>query len=210
MANLISHSKAREPFSVLDPLQYERFGSRLGALAREISKPDFLARIERSLDSLEGPLSDLAEQVSLISVLELLDGIEHARLAFSAEAADGSQEDERSNRASSTAPGGELLCYWPGRSLSTGEAEVASRGFFDSLDRPPIGLWLEAISRPIHSPSEKFEIAILAWIPPEHAERAERGRRACTNGSLSTLNETSKALSQQLRPILMANPRTRL
>ncbi len=206
MANLISHSRSRKPFSVLDPLQYDRFGSRLEVLAREISTPDFLGRIERSLDSLEGPLADLADEVSLITALELLDGIERARLAFLAEAAEGSQGDERPDRTSSA---GELLCYFPGRSLSTGEAEVASRGFFDSLDRPPIGLWLEAITRPIQSSSEKFEIAILAWIPPGYAERALAGRRACRNGSLSALDETSKALSQQLRPILMANPRTR-
>ena len=36
-----------------------------------------------------------------------------------------------------------------GRSLSTGEAEIASRGFFDVRDRPPIGLWVESISRRI-------------------------------------------------------------
>jgi hypothetical protein len=77
------------------------------------------------------------------------------------------------------------LCFRPGRSLGGGEAEVASRGFFDVFDRPPLGLWVDVIARPKPSVEGAFEVALLCWIPPDAAERARAGLAHCPTGGLA-------------------------
>ena len=206
MANLLSPSKSRDPFPELDPEQCARFTSRVGRLAAQVSESDFLGQVEHRLDPFEGPIAELNRQPTLIAALELLDGIENVRLDLSRAVLDRSANAGLPAPGSLATPGGNLVCYWPGRSLSTGEAEVASHGFFDVLDRPPIGLWVEAIARSIDAAHENFEIVIIAWIPPDQVERAEAGRRACKNGSLTGLDDASKALARQLRPILTIDP----
>jgi hypothetical protein len=94
---------------------------------------------------------------------------------------------------------GEWLCYLPGRSLATGEAEIASRGFFDDLDRPPPGLWIEAIARRASGADSAEELAILCWIPEPAIASARAGQRACVTGSLASPDDVSPALSRQLR-----------
>jgi hypothetical protein len=201
MVNLLPRTDSREPFPVLDPEQCARFELRLRKLASASSSPDFLRRLERSLGTLEVALDELESEASLATALDLLERIEAARSETSTEAGDRDARNE-DLASSSRPPNGELICYWPGRSLSTGEADVASRGFFDVLDRPPIGFWIEAVARPTDSTRVKFEIAIIAWIPAEDVARADAGRRACKSGALAMLGETSEALAAQLRPIL--------
>jgi hypothetical protein len=99
---------------------------------------------------------------------------------------------------SSPRPPGRLLCHSFSRSLSTGEAEIASRGFFDSLDRPPIALWLEVVSRPMPRGSEAFEVCVLAFVPEQILARAIAGRKACPSGALAFLAEVSPTLTGQL------------
>jgi hypothetical protein len=168
-----------------------------------VSSSDFLGRLERNISSFEGPLDDLESEASLVTALDLLDGIERARAEASAGASDRDDWGEGAPGSSLRPPFGELICYRPGHSLSTGEAAVASRGFFDVLDRPPIGFWIEAVARPIDSTREKFETAIIAWIPAGDVERAAAGRRACKSGSLAMLGEISERLVRQLHPILI-------
>ena len=79
---------------------------------------------------------------------------------------------------------------------------MASRGFFDGLDRPPIGFWIEAVARPMDATRAKFEIAVIAWIPAADVERATAGRLACTSGSLAMLSEASQSLAAELDPML--------
>jgi hypothetical protein len=201
VANLLSPSKSRDPFPELDPEQCARFTSRVGRLAAQVSESDFLGQVERRLDPFEGSIAELNRQPTLIAALELLDGIENVRLDLSRVALAGPPAAGSFDTA-----GGNFICYWPGRSLSTGEAEVASRGWFDVLDRPPIGLWVEAIARSIDAAHENFEIVIIAWIPPDQVERAEAGRRACKSGSLTGLDDASKALARQLGPSLTIDP----
>jgi hypothetical protein len=81
------------------------------------------------------------------------------------------------------------LCHRPGRSLESGEAEVASRGFFDVRDRPPLGLWVDAIARPWPSRPGRFEVAVLCWIPADAAGRARAGRLHCPTGALALFEE---------------------
>lgn len=203
MVNLLSRTESPEPFPPLDPEQRARFESRLRTLALGFASADSLRRLEGSLGRFEGLLDELESAASLVTALDLLDSIERVRAALSPGTGGPSVREERWVGSSSPPPRGDLICYWPGRSLSTGEAGVASRGFFDVLDRPPIGFWIEAIARPTDARREKFEIAIIAWIPRGDVERAAAGRRACATGSLTMLDEASKVLAVQLRPILL-------
>lgn len=148
-------------------------------------------------------MEELESEASLVTALDLLARIERARAEVLAEAIDRGDLREGPPGWSSSPPYGELICYRPGRSLSTGEAAVASRGFFDVLDRPPIGFWIEAVARPIDSSHEKFETAVIAWIPAADVERAAAGCEVCTSGSITMLREMSEGLLHQLRPILV-------
>jgi hypothetical protein len=148
-------------------------------------------------------MEELESETSFVTALDLLDRIDRARAEALAGAIDRDDWSEGPPGSSSSPPYGELICYRPGRSLSTGEAAVASRGFFDVLDRPPIGFWIEAIARPIDSSREKFEPAVIAWIPAADVERAAAGCQVCTSGSLTALGEMSEKLVHQLRPILV-------
>lgn len=202
MANLLSRTAARESFPSLDPEQHARFESRFGRLISLIASADSVRVLERNLDALEPQLEELESEASLVAALDLLDGIERARL----EATTAPKPRRDSGDARTLSPlgptGGDLICYWPGRSLSTGEPNVASRGFFDDFDRPPIGFWLEAIARPRELSREEFELAIIAWVPAADMDRATAGCRACASGSLALLSDVSKELSRQLRSVL--------
>lgn len=100
------------------------------------------------------------------------------------------------------APEGEWIVHLWGRSIGTGEAEVASRGFFDIWDRPPRRLWMEVFARPRPRGAAGEEIALLAFVPLADLERARLGRQADPNASLWTLSEISPALSAQLAPLI--------
>jgi hypothetical protein len=202
LANLLSRTAARKSFPSLDPEQHARFESRFARLVSLLSTADSVRVLERNLGALEPQLEELESEASLVAAFDLLDGIERTR--FEVTTATKTRRD--SGDARTLAPpgptGGDLICYWPGRSLSTGEPNAASRGFFDGFDRPPIGFWLEAIARPSESSREEFELAIIAWVPAVDVDRARAGCRACTSGSLALLSDVSKELSQQLRSVL--------
>ncbi len=202
MANLLSRTADRKSFPSLDPEQHARFESRFARLVSLLSTADSVRVLERNLGALEPQLEEFESEASLVAAFDLLDEIERTR--FEVTTATKTRRD--SGDARTLAPpgptGGDLICYWPGRSLSTGEPNVASRGFFDGFDRPPIGFWLEAIARPSESSREEFELAIIAWVPAVDVDRARAGCRACTSGSLALLSDVSKELSQQLRSVL--------
>lgn len=215
MANLLPRKAAAKPFSRLDPEQGQRLADRLETLVDLLEEPEGFARLARRLSVFEVPLEELESAPSLITAHDLLDGLDRVRREIRSQR--GSPDEPRARArarvAESSTSGalvdsgdrplpGELFCYWPGRSLSTGESEVASRGFFDVMDRPPLGYWLEAIARPIDATHETFEVAILVWVPAAEFARAQAGRRACGNGSLALLREVSPDLVEQIGAML--------
>ena len=149
------------------------------------------ARLETSFVE---ELEELETEASSLVLESLLDRIEHARTR--ALAGCGA---ERASR-----PRGRLVCHRLSCSLATGEAEVAGRGFFDALDRPPLALWLEGISRPVPRRTGVDEVAVVAFVPANRLVQAHAGREACPRGALAFLDEVSAALSSQLAPLLVA------
>jgi hypothetical protein len=191
MANLLSRKDSREPFPTFDEIQRARFEERARCISG-LEWPGSARALARSVDGLSLELEELEAAPALAVAHALLDRIDRARRPLLP-------------RAPAPAPAsrlrGDWLCYLPGRSLATGEAEIASRGFFDVADRPPPGLWVEAIGRRARGPRDAFELAILCWIPEAALDSARAGRRACRTGSLATLGEVSAALEQQIQRI---------
>lgn len=101
-------------------------------------------------------------------------------------------------RTNGARPRGRWLVHRFGRSLETGEAEVSSRHFFDSWDRPPLSLWIDSLSRPLPHYEGAYETALLCFVPSVCLARASAGRRICPNGSLFFLDEIDCELSDQV------------
>jgi hypothetical protein len=203
LANLLSRDVGEHVFPPLSAPERERCERRLGHIVRleraqrEGARrsyellADAHERFEVALDELE---SDPG-QASLESLLEDLARLRDRKVRIS------SERDSESDDGIGP-PGGDWICYWPGRSLGTGEAEIASLGFFDVLDRPPLGLWLAALSRTWPGRSGSFEVALMAWVPPAAVERARAGQGACTSGSLDWMEQASPELEAQLRHLI--------
>lgn len=85
-----------------------------------------------------------------------------------------------------------------GRSLATGEAEIASRGFFDALDRPPVEYWLECVRHPTARRDEGAGVGVLFFVPAACAALAEAGCAACPSGALTLVDPRQTALYGQL------------
>jgi hypothetical protein len=192
LVNLLSDKRQRRPFSRLDPEQFRRFQMRLERLFLASRKPSLLGRLERECATFEASLEELESVTSLLTAADLLDAFDRVR-------ADATSDFDGRDVGPIA---GAFFCYWPGRSLSTGEAELASRGYFDVMDRPPLANWLESIARPMASNQQEFEVAILVWVPEADLDRAHLGRRACGTGSLALLPEASTRLAEQLQPLL--------
>jgi hypothetical protein len=174
--------------------------ARFEARARRLVYKDWaqVARpLARAVSEHESLLEELEIEPSLVAAQDLLDRIDRVRRPILATAAD---------RSSST-DAGQWLCFWPGRSLATGEAEVASRGFFDLRDRPPLGLWLEVISRRGRASPGVFELAVVCFVPASEIARAHAGRDACTTGSLAFLEEVSDAHVSQVETLVFRSRR---
>jgi hypothetical protein len=213
LANLLPRTTSLRPFPGLDPEQCHRFGERLEILVDVLEGSEGLAQLERRLLAFEVSLEDLEDGTSLVTAHDLLEGFDRARREILGERDEIGERDAHnsasapltpnlSTESGGSTPRGELLCYWPGRSLSTGESEIASRGFFDVMDRPPLAYWLEAVARPAGATDDAFEVAILVWVPVLEFGRVQAGRRACGNGSLALLREVSPDLVVQLAPMI--------
>ena len=200
MANLLSRKDPPEPFPLFDGASRARFQAR----ARPLVNKDWarVARpLSRAVSEQESLLEELEIEPSLVAVQDLLDRIDRVRqpiLATAPHATAPQAEVRDAAGRSSTAPAGEWLCFWPGRSLATGEAEIASRGFFDIRDRPPLGLWLEVMSRRGVAGPGIFELAVVCFVPTAEIDRAHAGRDACATGSLAFLEEISDAHVRQV------------
>ncbi len=191
MVNLLSGGPPREPFPAFDDNQRARFEER-ARFSFRLDWPSHARELARAVDFLSDELEELEAEPSLVAADELLDRIDRARRALLDTVVESSS-------GPANPFGGEWLCYWPGRSLSTGEAEIASHGFFDARDRPPVGLWVESIGRRRSRSRSDHELAIVCWIPSGAVQRAQAGREACAESSLAYLAEVSEALDEQAR-----------
>lgn len=189
IANLFRSKDALRPFEPLSSARLERLTARLASASALWSQGDRRLREAGFADALE----ELENAVTPEGLEELLERIDSARL----DSLEGLPPLEGASAAR-----GDLFCHWPGRSLATGEAEIASRGFFDDRDRPPLVLWLDVIARPAARRDSAFESAVLAWVPFDRLDAARAGRAACPNGALAFVAEISRPLASQLGPLL--------
>ena len=207
MANLLPRDQPREPFAALSDEQRARLeerahflvGQSWEAVARHTGG---LGDSDPSGDSdgdLALELEELEAAPSFSAGQALVDRVDAVRR--------GSLEPT----VGPSRPRGDWLLYRPGRSISSGEAEIASRGFFDIQDRPPLGLWLEALARARAPRSREFEVAVLCYVPADVLERANAGCRLCPTGGLAMLKDfkgsgqgragISDALNAQVRAL---------
>ena len=207
MANLLPRDQPREPFAALSAEQRARLEQRAHFLVGQsweavARHTEGLGDSDPSGDSdgdLTLELEELEAAPSFSDCQALVDRVDVVRRRSLEPAVDLSL------------PPGDWLLYWPGRSISSGEAEIASRGFFDIQDRPPLGLWLEAIARARAPRSHEFEVAVLCYVPADVLERAHAGCRLCPTGGLAMLENSegsghsrtwiSGALNAQVRAL---------
>jgi len=211
MANLLPRDQPREPFAALSAEQRARLEERAHFLVGQsweavARHTEGLGHFDLSGDPSGDSDGDLALELeeleaapSVSACQALVDRVDAVRR--------GSLEPT----VDPSLPPGDWLLYWPGRSISSGEAEIASRGFFDVQDRPPLGLWLEAIARARAPRSREFEVAVLCYVPADVLERANAGCRLCPTGGLAMLEDfegsgqgragVSDALNAQVRAL---------
>lgn len=176
MANLLPRAEA--PFPGLSGVERTRVDTR----ARFLSGapwPSMRAASAAMAHALASELDELEEAPSLPIAQSLLAELDAGRAAFHA-GAGRKGDDQGTLRA---------LLFRPGRSLRSGEAEAASRGFFDVADRPPPILWLEAIARSRAAGSAEVEVGILCGVPEAVLDAAEAGVRVCASGALTWVGD---------------------
>jgi hypothetical protein len=199
MVNLLGTRAPIDDLACLEAESCGRVEARLAVLV-ELVERERLDDLRAATDSLEGELEELAASPSRISVLALLEAID----SFRRGACDGllSRADAgAAARRAALLARGDYVCHRPGRSLATGEAEIASRGYYDVEDRPPIASWIAVLAPAAGSSRDCDDIAIVAWIPPADLERARSGCRACPNGALTLLTDLAPEAHRQLRAL---------
>ena len=196
MANLLS--RGPKPFPTFDQEQCVRFEERARFL---VGRPvgDLIASISAIESDLEADLEELDASPSLAAAQSLASRIDDQRRRVLGTARDVTTREE----TSAFAPGEDnWIGYRPARSLETGEAEIASRGFFDARDRPPLGLWVDVVARARVEGSVAVDLAVICYVPSEMAERARAGREICSSGALTALSELSPELDEEVRRLL--------
>lgn len=193
MVNLIRPRSQEAGLVCLDAEPRGRVETRLAALAG-LARHDRLDDSRRLDEALEGELEELAERPSRIAALALLATLDGLRLEASGTITAGA-------RAGAVLARGDYLGHRPGRALATGEAEIASRGYFDVEDRPPIACWIGLLVPAIPAPKGEEDLVVVAWIPERALERARAGCRACPNGALLLLSESAPEAHRRLRAI---------
>lgn len=176
MANLLPRSQA--PYPALTKVQRARVATRARS-ALEMPWARLRSACAETAAALASELNELDEAPSPALAEALLAEIDTHR-----ESAPGRVAAEAKADA-----GLRLLLYRPGCSLRSGEAEAASRGFFDVADRPPLLLWLEVVARPRAEGSDEVEVGLLCGVPEDAIIAAEAGVRACGTGSLVWLDD---------------------
>ncbi len=199
MVNLLGSRAPIDGLECLEAGPRGRVEARLAVLA-ELVECGRLDDLRPALDSLEVELEELASSPSRVSVLALLEALDGLRRGVRDGLRARADAIEAASRAALLARG-DYVCLRPGRSLATGEAEIASRGYYDVEDRPPIASWIAALASAAGPSRECDDIAIVAWIPPSDLERARAGSRACPNGALILLSDLAPEVHRQLRAL---------
>lgn len=199
MVNLLSRGARPDPFPALDAQAWDALLSRVGRCVA-FRQDAALATFQAHVETLAGELDELESAPSLMSASALIEAIGQLRLEGIGDArpaARSAGSDALDDPGAARA--GSLLCYFPGRSLSTGEAEVASRGYFDALDRPPLWSWVAVVGRRSGGTAQEFEVGILAWVAPEDAATAHAGCQVSAAPSVMPVEAASEAIAAQWR-----------
>ena len=198
MANLLPRKTV--PFPPFTDEQRARFEERARFLVGRTRSalvealPELAAELESDLEELDA----LPSLASAQAILARIDALRLAALGRPARRLGAAAQPAHHARRQ---PGGWIL-YRPGRSEGTGEAEVASRGYFDVRDRPPLATWVEVLARPRAEGSGDLDLAVLCYVPNEARDRVTAGRRACPSGSLKTLEELAPGFVGELASLL--------
>lgn len=174
-----------------------RIAARLAPLV-ELIDGGRLSALDHALESLAPELEELASAPHRIAALALLEAVAALRVEAARRRPDGDRGTGGRVRSSDDG-GGAFVCHRPGRSLATGEAEIASRGFFDVEDRPPLACWLGLLSLPEPVVEGEADFVIVTWVDGADIERARAGCRACGSGALAWLDDFAPTAAAQLR-----------
>lgn len=202
MVNLLGRRRALPAVAAFESaarLELERRLRTLAELAR-IGRGDCVAR---STDDLAGELDELEAAPSDLAARALLDRIDSIRREALEQAAGSS--GRASDVPATARRAGVLVCHRPGLSLATGEAEIASRGYFDGQDRPPLDDWIGVLPGAPGIGSEA-DFWIVARVAPADVGRVRAGCRACPTGSLVLLEEIAPEAARQLAQTVSGDP----
>ncbi len=197
MVNLIGPRASKPELVCLEAEPGGRVEARLRTVAALAGRRG-LEGLRAAEEALESELEELAQAPSRECALALLEAIEARRRAAGATAPEGG--------GPVGAPGallarGDYVGHRPGRSLATGEAEIASRGYFDVEDRPPLASWIGLLVSAPRTPARDEALVVVAWVPESVLERARAGCRACPNGALVPLAEIAPEAHRLLRAL---------
>ncbi|MBK7950795.1 MAG: hypothetical protein IPK00_19070 [Deltaproteobacteria bacterium] len=201
MVNLLGRRGGPTATPRFDARTLDRIAVRLPILFG-LARSGGLARVGRAVADLAPLLEELDVAPSRLTaedLLEALDGLRDEALASATPDArgDGAPPAALPVEREELERDGGFVVHRPGRSLSTGEAEIASRGYFDVVDRPPIATWLGVLDATSDGVDDGVWIA--AWVGPREVERARAGCRACPNGALVWLDDVSSPAAAQLQ-----------
>jgi hypothetical protein len=70
-------------------------------------------------------------------------------------------------------PVGDLLVCEFNRSISSGESEETTQGFFDTEDRPPWDTWLLAFGVVLYG--KEVDVLLVSWVPQQLFATVDRG-----------------------------------
>lgn len=210
MVNLLGRDRAAPVVADLAPARRADLQRRLRAVAAlaRIGWPERIAPYDAAL---AGELEELDVAPTRVAAEALLDALEGARSGIlarrgaglppaSAEPAgarDGEVESASRSEAEALREVGLFVAHRPGRSLATGEAEIASRGWCDVRDRPPLDGWIGVLPG-VDGAGGDADFWIVVWVPPADAARAQAACRACPNGAISLLEALAPALEAEL------------
>lgn len=198
MVNLMERRAAGGDFARFDPQQCEQIAARLSRLAL-LARHDRLEPGALDTASLASEIEELDSAPTRVAAFALLETIDALRREIADRLASDRLDPAESVLRAALLRDGNFVCHRPGRSLVTGEAEVASRGYFDAEDRPPLACWIGLLGSDSPGAESEADFVIVAWTAPGDRERVRAGSRACPNGALALIAEISPPAAEQLR-----------
>ena len=87
---------------------------------------------------------------------------------------------------------GRVLICQINESITSGESEAVTSGFFDVGDRPPWDTWIWTVPRP----KDSSEATLLSWVPQSLAELVTRGIEANPYECIFWLSDAPSVLAE--------------